>query len=75
LGLETKELVSPQQVPRDFGILEYYWRLWENMVDTTSMIEFPIVDTHGEAPMNPIFLSTLPNFHGITTEDPNGFLF
>jgi hypothetical protein len=45
------------------------------MDDTTSMIEFPIVDTHGGAPMNPISLSSLPNFHGITTEDPDAFLF
>jgi hypothetical protein len=45
------------------------------MVDTTSTIEFPIVDTHGGAPMKPISLSSLPNFHGITTEDPDSFLF
>ena len=75
LGLETKELVSPQQVPRDFGILEYYWRLCENMVDTTSMIEFPIDDTHGGAPINPIYLSSFPILHGITTEDPDPFMF
>ena len=32
-------------------------------------------DTHGGAPMNPISLSTIPNFHRTTIEDTNALLF
>ena len=32
-------------------------------------------DTHGGAPMNPISLSTIPNFHRTTIEDRNALLF
>ena len=39
---------------------------------------FPMIlghDTHGGAPMNPISLSTIPNFHRTTIEDTNALLF
>ena len=44
------------------------------MEPSTSSIEFPIGEITGDAPMKPIPLTTLPNFHAIYTEDPNTFL-
>lgn len=38
-------------------------------------LEFPIRTTLGNYPMKNIPLSTLPNFHGLSSEDPNEFLF
>ena len=43
--------------------------------NTTSTIEFPIGKIRGDAPMEPIPLTTLPNFHGLSYKDPNTFLF
>jgi hypothetical protein len=37
--------------------------------------EFPIRDIEEEAPMKTIPLSSLPNFHGISSEDPDTFIF
>ena len=45
------------------------------MAPATSSIEFPIGYFRGDAPMKPIPSTTLPNFHGISYEDPNTFLF
>jgi len=45
------------------------------MVDTDYTIEFFIVDTLGGAPMKYISLSSLPKFHGITTEYPYALFF
>lgn len=36
---------------------------------------FPIRETNGDTKMNNIIPSTLPHFHGLTTEDPETFLF
>ena len=36
---------------------------------------FPIRETNGDTKMKNISSSTLPHFHGLTTEDPNTFLF
>ncbi len=36
---------------------------------------FPIQETNGDTKMNNISPSALPHFHGLTTEDPNTFLF
>jgi hypothetical protein len=49
----------------------------ENDENTISTLVFPISDipTWGIAPMKNIPLSALPNFHGLSTEDPNDFLF
>lgn len=41
----------------------------------TSSIEFPIGDIRGDAPMKPIPLTALPNFHEISLEYPYTFLF
>lgn len=43
--------------------------------ETVPTLEFPIRITHGNHPMKNIPLSTLPNFHGLASEDPNEFLF
>lgn len=45
------------------------------MANTNSIIEFPIGEIWGDAPMKPIPLTTLPNFHGLSSEDPDTFLF
>ena len=44
------------------------------MEHPTSSIEFPIGEIRGVAPMNPIPMTTLPNFHGISSEYPDTFL-
>jgi len=36
---------------------------------------FPIRETNGDSKMKTISPSTLPHFHGLTTEDPDTFLF
>lgn len=41
----------------------------------TSMIEFPIGEIRGDAPMKSIPLKSLPNFHGLSFEDMETFLF
>lgn len=43
--------------------------------NTTTTFEFSIRDIIGEAPMKNIPHSTIPSFHGMTSEDPNTFLF
>jgi len=41
-----------------------------------SMLEFPIGELpRGETPMKNIPLSSLPNFHGLSSQDPDEFLF
>ena len=45
------------------------------MAPKTSSIDFPIGDIRGDAPMNLIPLTTLPNFHGLSSEDPDTFIF
>ena len=45
------------------------------MAPTTSTIDFPIGDLGSGAPTKPIPLTTLPSFHGLTSEDPDTFLF
>jgi hypothetical protein len=48
-----------------------------NDENTISTLVFPItnIPTWGIAPMKNIPLSALPNFHGLSTEDPYEFLF
>jgi hypothetical protein len=36
---------------------------------------FPIHDFDDQAPIKNINLATLPNFHGLSSEDPNTFTF
>ena len=44
------------------------------MAPTSSSIDFQIGKIICDAPMKPIPLTTLPNFHGISSEDPDTFL-
>ena len=41
----------------------------------TSTLKYPIVDTAANAPMKAIPLQHIPTFHGLTSEDPDAFLF
>ena len=41
--------------------------------ETIPTLEFPIRTTLGNYPMKKIPLSALPNFHGLSSEDPNEF--
>jgi len=45
------------------------------MAHPTSSIEFLIGYIRGDAPMKPIPLTALPNFHGLSSEDLDTFLF
>ena len=38
-------------------------------------LQYPIVDTAVNAPMKAIPLQHIPTFHGLTSEDPDAFLF
>ena len=50
-----------------------YWRVF--MAPVIYSIDFPNGNFIGDAPMRPIPLTTLPSFHGLSSEDPNTFLF
>jgi len=41
----------------------------------TSTLQYPIIDTAVNAPMKAIPLQNIPTFHGLTSEDPDEFLF
>lgn len=41
----------------------------------TSTLQYPIIDTTVNAPMKAIPLQNIPNFHGLTSEDLDAFLF
>lgn len=45
------------------------------MAPTTSTIDFPIEDLGTSTPTKPIPLTALPSFHGLTSKDPDMFLF
>lgn len=38
-------------------------------------MHYPIIDTTVNAPMKAIPLQNIPTFHGLTSEDPDAFLF
>lgn len=58
---------EPAEIPSE------YWRIF--MEPTTSTIDFPIGDLGTGTPTKPIPLTTLTRFHGLTSKDPNTFLF
>ena len=48
----------------------------QNLPNTqTSTLQYPIVDSAANAPMKAIPLQHIPTFHGLTSEDPDAFLF
>ena len=60
-------VTEPVEIPGE------YWRI--SMAHASSSIDFPIGNIIGDAPMKPIPLTALPNFNGISLEDPYTFLF
>lgn len=66
--------VESPQVPviEPVEILGEYWRIF--MVPTSSSINFPIGNIIGDVPLKPIPLTTLHNFHGLSSEDLDTFL-
>ena len=45
------------------------------MAPVSSSIDFPIGNVISDEPMRSIPLTTLPSFHGLSSEDPDTFLF
>ena len=41
----------------------------------TSKLDYPIIDHDANAPMKSIPSQNIPTFHGLTSEDPDAFLF
>jgi len=77
---QLENIVDRHQAPMSDWIRLYI--LWKNHMenrnvdDTISTFEFPIGDIPRQAPMKNIPLSgvsSLVNFHGLTSEDPNTF--
>lgn len=60
-------VIQPVEIPGE------YCKIF--MAPTSSSIDFLIGNIIGDAPMNPIPLMTLLNFHGLSSEDPDTFLF
>lgn len=61
-------------------IPEGYWHIFDPMAQNlpntkTSTLQYPIVDSIANAPMKAIPLQHIPTFHGLTSEDPDAFLF
>lgn len=61
-------------------IPEGYWHIFDPMAQNqpnaqTSTLQYPIVDSAANAPMKAIPLQHIPTFHGLTSEDPDAFLF
>ena len=72
----------PPQQPRNtlLDIPEGYWHIFDQMAQNqpntqTYTLQYPIVDTAANAPMKAIPLQHIPSFHGLTSEDPDAFLF
>ena len=62
---EEEEIASPKEPASPI----------QAMVETRTQGVFPIREIDGETRMKNINISTLPNFHGITSEDPKTFEF
>jgi len=61
-------------------IPEGYWHIFDPMAQNqpntqTSTLQYPVVDSAANAPMKTIPLKHIPTFHGLTSEDPDAFLF
>ena len=68
-----------QAIPINYAISQILWTFpMKNKCTRAWVGKLKIIlghDTHGGAPMNPISLSTIPNFHRTTIEDTNDLLF
>ena len=77
----VKVIPIPSSQPRNsLEISEGYWHIFDKMAHNqqppqTSTLQYPIVDTAVNAPMRAIPLQHIPTFHGLTSEDPDAFLF
>lgn len=61
-------------------IPEGYWDIFDQMANNpqapqTSTLQYPIIETTVNTPMKAIPLQNIPTFHGLTSEDPDAFLF
>lgn len=65
--------IIEQTEPKPIEIPNEYWEIF--MAPVTSSIEFTIGDIRGYVPMKPIPLTTLPNFHGLSSKDLDTFFF
>ena len=72
----------PPRQPRNtlLDIPEGYWHIFDQMAQNqpntqTSTLKYPIVDTAANAPMKAIRLQHIPTFRGLTSKDPDAFLF
>ena len=72
----------PPQQPRNtlLDIPEGYWHIFDQMAQNqpntqTSTLQYPIVDIAANAPMKEIPLQHIPTFHGLTSKDPDAYLF
>jgi len=72
--------ISSQPRNTLLDIPEGYWHIFDSMAQNqpntqTSTLQYPIVDSVANAPMKAIPLQHIPTFHGLTSEDPDAFLF
>ena len=85
-GSAIKAIPIPASQPRNsLEIPEGYWHIFDQMAQNqnqnqqtpqqTSTLQYPIVDTAVNAPMKAIPLQHIPTFHGLTSKDPDAFLF
>jgi len=81
-AIKTIPVKAIPSQPRNtlLDILEGYWHIFDQMAQNqpntqTSTLQYPIVDIVENAPMKAIPLQHIPTFHGLTSEDPDAFLF
>jgi len=80
--IKTIPIKSILSQPRNtlLDIPEGYWHIFDQMAQNqpntqTSTLQYPIVNTAANAPMKAIPLEHIPTFHGLTSKDPDAFLF
>jgi len=81
-AIKTIPVKAIPSQPRNtlLDIPEGYWHIFDPMAQNqpntqTSTLQYPIVDSATNAPMKAIHLQHIPTFHGLTSEDPDAFLF
>lgn len=81
-AIKTIPVKAIPSQPRNtlLDIPKRYWHIFDPMAQNqpntqTSTLQYPIVDSAANAPMKAIPLQHIPTFHGLTSEDPDAFLF
>ena len=87
-GSVFNAIPTPSNQPRNsLEIPEGYWNIFDQVAHNqnqnqnqqtpqqTSTLQYPIVDAAINAPMKAIPLQHIRTFHGLTSEDPDAFLF